>query len=131
MSLGKALGFFPLVTLVSSFVWAPPVLEPKPEDAPEENAERDLVTRAVNALSIADISSYAPSTWFARAVYCDPTKIKTWTCGGEYFDRFTSTSNWILICETRTLALDACSANPDFQPTLAGGNGANVPYCAL
>lgn len=92
MSLGKALGFFPLVTLVSSFVWVPPVLEPKPEDAPEENAERDLVTRAVNALSIADISSYAPSTWFARAVYCDPTKIKTWTCGGEYFDRFTSTS---------------------------------------
>jgi len=39
--------------------------------------------------------------------------------------------SWILIGETRTLALDVCSANSGFQPTLAGGNGANVPYCAL
>jgi len=26
--------------------------------------------------------------------------------------------------------LDACRANPDFQPTLTGGNGSGVPYCA-
>jgi len=26
--------------------------------------------------------------------------------------------------------LDACKANPDFQPTLTGGNGGGVPYCA-
>jgi len=31
----------------------------------------------------------------------------------------------------QTLASGACNANSDFQPTLIGGNGANVPYCAL
>lgn len=116
------------MTLASSLVWVSvPVPKNNPKAAPSENVERDLVTGPVTALSIEAISTYTPFTQFARAAYCNPKEIRTWTCG-EYLDRFVSTSypRWILIDEN----LDACRANPEFQPTLTGGNGANVPYCA-
>jgi len=100
LSFAKASKFLLLATLVSSSVWASPIPEPEPEAAPSENVEveRDLVPRAVAALSSADISSYTPFTQFARAAYCDPAKVKTWTCGGESFGRF-QTPDWILIDE--------------------------------
>ncbi|KAF9644679.1 alpha/beta-hydrolase [Thelephora ganbajun] len=102
----QASKFLLLVALVSSLVWASPISVPEPEVPPSENVEveRGLVPRAVVALSSAEISSYTPFTQFARAAYCDPTKVRTWTCGG------------------------ACSANSGFQPTLTGGNGADIPY---
>lgn len=108
------------VVLASSLVW---VSAPIPKAAPSENVERDLVTGLVTALSIEAISAYTPFTQFARAVYCNPRETSTWTCG-EYLDHLCLCS--ILTDEN----LDACRANPDFQPTLTGGNGAGVPYCA-
>lgn len=83
-SFSKASKTLLLATLLSSSVWASPIPEPEPEAAPSKNVEveRDLVSRAVTALSSADISSYTPFTQFARAAYCDPAKVKTWTCGG-------------------------------------------------
>lgn len=81
-SFSKASKTLLLATLLSSSVWASPISEP--EAAPSKNVEveRDLVSRGVTALSSVDISSYTPFTQFARAAYCDPAKVKTWTCGG-------------------------------------------------
>ena len=86
LSFSRASKLFLLAAAVSSSVWASPVPGPGPSAVPTENVEveRDLVPRAVTALSIADISSYSPFTQFARAGYCDPAKVRTWTCGGEY-----------------------------------------------
>lgn len=79
----KASKLFLLATFVSISVWAFPTPGPQREVIPNVGAKRDLVARTVTTLSGADISSYTPFTQFARAAYCDPTKIKTWTCGGE------------------------------------------------
>ncbi|KAF9785227.1 Alpha/Beta hydrolase protein [Thelephora terrestris] len=68
-----------------------------------EIAERDLETRAVTVLSATSVSNFAPFTQFARAAYCQQSKVQTWSCGG------------------------ACSAVPGFQPTLTGGDGDDVP----
>ena len=48
-----------------------------------EVVERNLENRAVNVVSAADISSFTPFTQFARAAYCQPAKIKNWSCGRE------------------------------------------------
>ena len=48
-----------------------------------EVAERDLEPRTVNILAASDISSFTPFTQFARAAYCQPSKIKNWNCGRE------------------------------------------------
>ena len=48
-----------------------------------EVAERDLETRAVSAMVAADISSFTPFTQFARAAYCQPSKVMNWNCGRE------------------------------------------------
>jgi len=82
LSFPKASKFLLLASLVSLSVWASPVPEPGPSGDVE--VERDLVPRAVTALSSADISSFTPFTQFARAAYCDPAKVRTWTCGGEW-----------------------------------------------
>lgn len=50
----------------------------------------------VSSSELAGLASY---TQFARAAYCDVSKIQGWKCG------------------------DACNANKDFQLTLAGGDG--------
>jgi hypothetical protein len=60
--------------------------------------------RAATAVGIDEIDEFTPIAQFARAAYCSGDifsagKLKDWTCG------------------------DACDANPDFEPTLAGGNG--------
>ena len=85
LSFSRASKLFLLAAVVSSSAWASPVPGPGPSAVPTENVEveRDLVPRAVTALSIADISSYSSFTQFARAGYCDPAKVRTWTCGGE------------------------------------------------
>jgi len=81
LSFSKASKFLLLATLVSPLVWASPVPEPTPSENVE--VERDLVPRAVTALSSADISSYIPFAQFASAAYCEPAKVKAWNCGGE------------------------------------------------
>ncbi|KAI0335878.1 alpha/beta-hydrolase [Cubamyces sp. BRFM 1775] len=58
--------------------------------------------RSVTALSSSQLSSFAPFTQFARAAYCDSSKVKNWQCG------------------------QACDALPGFQPTLTGGDGNEV-----
>ena len=87
LSFTEVLKLLLLATLVSSSVWASPAPEPEAE-AKSLEVERDLVSRAVTALSSVDISGYTSFTQFARAAYCDPAKVKTWTCGGGYFGRF-------------------------------------------
>ncbi|EIW51601.1 alpha/beta-hydrolase [Trametes versicolor FP-101664 SS1] len=59
---------------------------------------------AVTALSNTELASYAPFTQFARAAYCSPSVVKTWSCG------------------------DACNAIPGFQPALTGGDNAALQY---
>ncbi|GLB37516.1 putative lipase (class 3) [Lyophyllum shimeji] len=58
-----------------------------------------LESRSVSPLSAADLATFAPYTQFARAAYCDTSKLTGWTCG------------------------EACNALPGFQPTLVGGDG--------
>ena len=83
LSFSKASKFLLLASLVSPSVWASPVPGPTPSENVED--ERDLVPRAPTALlTSTDISSYVPFAQFARAAYCDPAKIRSWTCGGEY-----------------------------------------------
>lgn len=74
-----------LATLFSSLVGASPTRRLKPEAYPSDGVEakRDLFPRTVTILSNADISSYSPFTQFARAAYCGPERVKTWTCGGK------------------------------------------------
>jgi hypothetical protein len=36
------------------------------------------------ALASDVVSGFTPFTQFARAAYCDPTKLTNWTCGGKY-----------------------------------------------
>ncbi|THH14002.1 hypothetical protein EW146_g6281 [Bondarzewia mesenterica] len=58
----------------------------------------------VTTLSTTQLSAFAPFTQFARAAYCDPSKIEGWNCGG------------------------ACDALPGFQPTLTGGDGNVIQF---
>jgi len=44
---------------------------------------------------------------FARASYCSPAVIQEWACG------------------------EACDANPDTQPIIAGGDEGEIPRCKL
>ena len=81
LSFSKTSKFFLLASLVFPSAWAYPVPEPGPSKNVE--VEGDLAPNVVTALSSAEISSYTPFTQFARAAYCDPPKVKTWTCGGE------------------------------------------------
>ncbi|KAI0824923.1 alpha/beta-hydrolase [Trametes gibbosa] len=59
---------------------------------------------AVSVVSSVDPSSFTPFTQFARAAYCDSSKVLSWTCG------------------------DACNAIPGFQTHLTGGDGNTVQY---
>ncbi|KAH9849002.1 alpha/beta-hydrolase [Lenzites betulinus] len=59
---------------------------------------------AVSVVTSVDTSSFAPFTQFARAAYCDSSKVLTWTCG------------------------DACNAIPGFQTHLTGGDGNAVQF---
>ena len=81
LSFSKTSKFLLLASSVSLSVWASPV--PKPSPSENVGVEGDLAPSVVTALSSTEISSYTPFTQFARAAYCDPTKLKTWTCGGE------------------------------------------------
>ncbi|EIW80293.1 alpha beta-hydrolase [Coniophora puteana RWD-64-598 SS2] len=58
----------------------------------------------VTQVSASDLSAWAPYTQFARAAYCDPSKIQGWNCG------------------------EACDAVPGFTATLTGGDGDSVQY---
>ncbi|TFY75768.1 hypothetical protein EWM64_g8245 [Hericium alpestre] len=58
-----------------------------------------LRPRDATALTADQLAAFAPFTQFARAAYCDPSKIQGWKCG------------------------QACDALPGFQPTLTGGDG--------
>ncbi|KAI0248627.1 alpha/beta-hydrolase [Lactifluus subvellereus] len=49
-------------------------------------------------------AEFVPYIQFARAAYCDPTKIDGWQCG------------------------EACRAVPDFVPTLTGGDGDDTQF---
>lgn len=120
-----------LTILTSAFVWALPTPGFDRETTPSENPDvaGDLVPRTVTTISSADISGFTSFTQFAGAAYCDPAAVETWTCGGEPLivrNRHLANKN----CPLFFLA-GACSANPGFQPTLTGGNGADVPHCAL
>jgi len=81
LSFSKASEFLLLASVVSLSVWAYPV--PEPGTSENVGVEGDLVPSVVTALSSAEISSYTPFTQFARAAYCNPAKVRTWTCGGE------------------------------------------------
>ncbi|KAF9785804.1 alpha/beta-hydrolase [Thelephora terrestris] len=97
---------FLLAILVSTPVWTSPTPGPGRTATLSRSGgvKWDLVPRTVTTLSSEDISSYTPFTQFARAAYCDPAIIENWTCGG------------------------ACDANPGFQTTLTGGDGADIPH---
>src|SRR6266478_5525940 len=72
----RASKLFLLETFVFLSVWASPIPGPEPDAA---EVEMGLIPRAVSALSSTDISSIPPFTQFARAAYCSPAKMRTWT----------------------------------------------------
>lgn len=116
--------FFTTFTAVLLLLFTPVGAAPLPEIS--EVAERGLESRAVTVLSAASISNFTPFSQFARAAYCQPSQIKTWSCGGQSSsfhgpirDLFAQPIGWI----------GACNALPKFQPTLTGGDGASVPFC--
>jgi len=94
-----------------------------------EVAERDLEARAVSLFSTADISSFTSFTQFARAAYCQQSKVKNWSCGRKFSLFLFLIVIDILKCLIVCLFAEACSALPGFQPTLTGGDGASVPLC--
>ncbi|KAF9644329.1 alpha/beta-hydrolase [Thelephora ganbajun] len=89
--------FFLAAALLSASVGAIPL------PGTPEVAESNIETRTVNLLSAADISSLTSFTQFARAAYCQQSKVESWSCG------------------------EACDAISGFKPTLTGGDGARVP----
>jgi hypothetical protein len=52
-----------------------------------------------------EISDFGRIAQFARASYCSTPVVQDWACG------------------------EACDANPQTQPILAGGDGGRVPLC--
>lgn len=56
------------------------------------------------SLSAAEIAAFRPFTSYASAAYCQPAKLRTWTCGKN------------------------CNANPSFQPVAAGGDGNDIQF---
>jgi len=66
--------------------------------------QRRLAPSSLTALTAADLTNLDSFTQFARAAYCPVDKLMSWTCG------------------------EACEANPNFIPTLAGGMGNAVQF---
>ena len=93
----------PLFSTTSNFILVATLLFASVEAIPlpgiPEVAERNLETRAVNVVSATDISGFTPFTQFARAAYCQPSKIKNWSCGRElgsfHFDRDRCLDDWV------------------------------------
>lgn len=46
--------------------------------------ERALEARVVSVLSAADISAFTSFTQFARAAYCQQSRVKNWSCGRKF-----------------------------------------------
>lgn len=83
-----------------------------------------LGERSVTQVSAADLGSLAPFTQFARATYCPTNILQDWNCGGDSLFRFDLGSRLNPI-----ELIEACAANPGFQPTIVGGNGNDIQIC--
>ncbi|KAF8489257.1 Alpha/Beta hydrolase protein [Russula emetica] len=64
----------------------------------------DISHTTVTKLNYTQLDTYTPYIEFARAAYCNSSKIAGWNCG------------------------DACSALPGFMPTLTGGDGDDMQF---
>ncbi|KAF4590311.1 hypothetical protein EYR40_009298 [Pleurotus pulmonarius] len=58
----------------------------------------------VTMLQGAQVSNYEPFSFFAKAAYCKQSLLKDWSCGRS------------------------CNQNPDFVPTLFGGDGGSIQF---
>ncbi|KAF7422391.1 hypothetical protein PC9H_010547 [Pleurotus ostreatus] len=58
----------------------------------------------VTALEGAQVSNYEPFSFFAKAAYCKQSLLRNWSCGRS------------------------CNQNPDFVPTLFGGDGGSIQF---
>jgi hypothetical protein len=77
---------------------------------------------SMTALTPGQLAGFAPYTEFARAAYCDSSKIVGWNCGGMGF--------FILMpSQAYRNEKDACNALPGFLPTLTGGDGNDIQFC--
>ena len=47
--------------------------------APTESA---LEKRQIQTLSSEAVAAFKPYSFYAASAYCDPSVLKTWTCGG-------------------------------------------------
>ncbi|KAJ8502579.1 hypothetical protein ONZ45_g11632 [Pleurotus djamor] len=68
------------------------------------NLEPPNTITAVTPLQSAQVSSFAPFSFFAKAAYCGQDLIRDWSCGRS------------------------CDQNADFIPTLVGGNGGTIQF---
>ena len=83
-----------------------------------------LQARDATRISASQLGSYLPYTQFARAAYCESTKINPWACGSTLLlGQFTTS-----VLFTRSTA-EACEANKDFQPKFTGGDGNAIQFC--
>ncbi|THH01907.1 hypothetical protein EW026_g883 [Hermanssonia centrifuga] len=91
----QALSVVPVLALLCSLAVAIAVPNPSLDAPILAKKSADTVTQ----LSASALAALAPYTQFARAAYCDSSKVTGWACG------------------------DACNAVPGFQVTLTGGDG--------
>ena len=46
--------------------------------------ESTLGKRQIQTLSPGDVATFQPFSSYAASAYCDPSVLKTWTCGGTW-----------------------------------------------
>ncbi|PPQ83026.1 hypothetical protein CVT24_011178 [Panaeolus cyanescens] len=60
--------------------------------------------QSITTLTTAQVNSYNPFAYYVSAAYCEPAKVKTWTCGTN------------------------CDKNPGFKVIANGGDGGQTQY---
>ncbi len=117
----QALSVVPVLALLCSLAVAIAVPNPSLDAPILAKKSADTVTQ----LSASALAALAPYTQFARAAYCDSSKVTGWACGGK-------PSRFPMIGSHRSclcIYTDACNAVPGFQVTLTGGDGDATQLC--
>lgn len=66
----------------------------------------DVLLAGVTAMTSAQVNALTPYTYYTSAGYCNPSVIRTWTCGAN------------------------CNANSGFRPIASGGDGSSTQFCS-
>lgn len=102
--------FYPLLSLAAGFI---------------NHFQQSLNVSNSGVIPLPEIQydGLVPYIQFARAAYCDSSKIAGWLCGGSL------QSSTLLYLDELMSRPDACDAVPDFVVTLTGGDGDGTQFC--